>query len=333
MISETDKAVPRKLQLPVGAGRVLAGVDIRQLGLPVAVVALVVYFSIASPHFLDLTNFQNIGRQGAALAAVSFGQTFVILTAGIDLSVGSTIALVSVSTAWGGSQYGLTGALLCGLGAGLAVGLVNGAVVARLGVAPFVATLAMLSIASGAALIISGGVPIRDVPSQITDLATLNVGPVPASVVVSFALFAIAFVVLRWTRLGRYFYAIGGNAEAARLAGIPTGRVTVAAYVLCALFTAVAAIILTGRVHSGQPTLGADLTLQSIAAVVLGGVSLFGGRGSLVGVAFGIAFISILANGLNLLGVASYTQMLVIGAALIAAVAFDRLVARRSGEE
>lgn len=323
----------RRLLLSAGAGRVLARVDIRQLGLPLAVIALLVYFSIASPYFLDLTNFQNVGRQGAALAAVAFGQTFVILTAGIDLSVGATIALVSVSTAWGGTQYGLTGALVCGLAAGLAVGFVNGTVVARLGVAPFVATLAMLSIAGGAALIISGGVPIRGLPTQVTDLATLEVGPVPAPVVVSFGLFAIAFVILRWTRLGRYFYAIGGNAEAARLAGIPTGRVTVAAYVLCSLFTAVGAIILTGRVHSGQPTLGADLTLQSIAAVVLGGVSLFGGRGSLVGVAFGIAFISILANGLNLLGVASYTQMLIIGAALIAAVAFDRLVARRSGEE
>lgn len=323
----------RRLLLSAGAGRVLARVDIRQLGLPFAVIALLVYFSIASPYFLDLTNFQNVGRQGAALAAVAFGQTFVILTAGIDLSVGATIALVSVSTAWGGTQYGLTGALVCGLAAGLAVGFVNGTVVARLGVAPFVATLAMLSIAGGAALIISGGVPIRGLPTQVTDLATLEVGPVPAPVVVSFGLFAIAFVILRWTRLGRYFYAIGGNAEAARLAGIPTGRVTVAAYVLCSLFTAVGAIILTGRVHSGQPTLGADLTLQSIAAVVLGGVSLFGGRGSLVGVAFGIAFISILANGLNLLGVASYTQMLIIGAALIAAVAFDRLVARRSGEE
>lgn len=308
-------------------------VDVRQLGLPLAVVALIIYFSLSSPNFLDLTNFQNIGRQGAALAAVAFGQTFVILTAGIDLSVGATVGLVSVATAWGGLRWGLDGAILCGLAAGLAVGTLNGLVVARLRVTPFVATLAMLSVASGAALIISGGVPLRGVPDQLTQLATLEIGPVPASVVVSFGLLVAAFIILRWTRLGRYFYAVGGNAEAARLAGIPTGLVLVAAYALCSLFTAIGAIILTARVVSGQPNLGESLTLQSIAAVVLGGVSLFGGRGSLVGVAFGVAFISILANGLNLLGVATYTQMLVIGAALVAAVAFDRFVARRTGEE
>lgn len=311
----------------------LRHLDARQLGLPIAVMVLVAFFSIKSPYFLDLTNFQNVGRQGAALAAVAFGQTFVVLTAGIDLSVGATIALVSVATAWGGARYGLGGALICGLGSGLAVGLANGVVVARLHVAPFVATLAMLSVAGGAALIISGGIPMEGVPSQLTDLSTTNVSVVPAAVVVSCALFVIAFAILRWTRLGRYFYAIGGNAEAARLAGISNRLVIVAAYLLCSLFTAIGGIILTARVYSGQPRLGESLTLQSIAAVVLGGVSLFGGRGSLVGVAFGIAFISILANGLNLLNVASYTQMLVIGAALIAAVAFDRLIARRAGEE
>lgn len=333
-MSAMHEAIPRMKRLRAAALRDSAHqLDVRQVGLPLAVIALVAYFSIASPHFLELTNFQNVGRQGAALAAIAFGQTFVVLTAGIDLSVGATVGLVSVATAWGGMRYGIAGGVLAGLAAGLAVGLVNGTVVARLGVAPFVATLAMLSVAGGAALIISGGVPIRGLPTALTDLATLDIGIVPASVVASFALFGIAFVVLRWTRLGRYFYAIGGNAEAARLAGIPTRLVTVAAYVLCSLFTAVGGIILTARVVSGQPNLGAELTLQSIAAVVLGGVSLFGGRGSLIGVAFGIAFISILANGLNLLGVASYTQMLVIGAALVAAVAFDRLIARRTGEE
>lgn len=307
--------------------------DVRQLGLPLAVAALLVYFSLAAPYFLELSNFQNIGRQAAALAAVAIGQTFVILTAGIDLSVGATVGLSSVLTAWGGTRYGLGGAIVCGLAGGVAVGVVNGLVIAKLRVAPFVATLAMLSVAGGAALIVSGGVPIRGVPSALSDLATTNVWIVPASVVVSVVLFAVAYAVLRWTLLGRHLYAIGGNLEAARLAGVPTALVTVAAYVLCSLFSAVGAIILTARVISGQPNLGESLTLQSIAAVVLGGVSLFGGRGSLVGVAFGIAFISILANGLNLLGVASYTQMLVIGSALVAAVAFDRFVARRVGEE
>jgi ribose transport system permease protein len=312
------------------AQRLLSRADLRQLGLPAALVALVIYFAISAPYFLELSNFQNIGKQGAALAAVAFGQTFVVLTRGIDLSVGATIGLVSVCTAWGGAHWGLSGALVCGLGAGLLVGLANGLTVAVLGVTPFVATLATLSIVGGVALMISGGIPLEGVPTAIGDLATTNVSIVPASVVVSASLFVLAYFVLRTTRLGRYFYAIGGNTEAARLSGLPIRRVVVSAYVLCSLFTAIAGIILTSRVYSGQPRLGESLTLQSIAAVVLGGVSLFGGRGSLIGVAFGVAFISILANGLNLMNVASYTQMLVIGLALIAAVALDHFLSRRT---
>jgi ribose transport system permease protein len=210
---------------------------------------------------------------------------------------------------------------------------VNGLIVVRLRVAPFVATLATTSVAAGVALMICGGIPLTGVPTRLTDLSTMKIGIVPAVVSISFAFFVLAYVILRWTRIGHYLFAVGGNAEAARLAGIPNGVVIVSAYVLCSLFTAVGGIILTARVFSGQPNIGQNLTLQCIAAVVLGGVSLFGGRGSVVGVAFGVAFISILANGLNLMNVASYTQMLVIGAALVAAVAFDRLVSRRLGEE
>jgi ribose transport system permease protein len=181
-------------------------------------------------------------------------------------------------------------------------------------------------------LTIAGGVPIRDLPEGFTTLSATEIAGIPLMVAVSVLLFVLAFAVLRWSRLGRYIYALGGNAEATRLAGVGTGRVTVAAYALCSLFTAVGAVFLTARVHQGQPTLGEDLMLQSIAAAVLGGVSLFGGRGSVVGVAFGVLFISVLSNGMNLLNVSSYAQMLVIGVALIAAVAVERLLAVRSGE-
>lgn len=317
----------------VKASDAFSRVDIRQLALPFAVAALIAYFGISAKYFLDLNNFQNIGQQGAALAVVAFGQTFVILTAGIDLSVGATVGLVSVTSAWGGARYGVAGSLICGLGSALVVGLVNGLIIVRLRVAPFVATLATTSVAAGAALMICGGIPLTGVPTALTNLSTTKIGPMPAVVAVSLVFFVLAYVLLRWTRLGHYLFAVGGNAEASRLAGIPNGAVLLGAYTLCALFTGVGGIILTARVYSGQPNIGQSLTLQSIAAVVLGGVSLFGGRGSVIGVAFGVAFISILANGLNLMNVASYTQMLVIGAALVAAVAFDRLIARRVGEE
>jgi ribose transport system permease protein len=186
----------------------------------------------------------------------------------------------------------------------------------------------MLSIASGAALQLSGGTPVTGIPDSFTEIAQKRVGDVPVPVIVSFALFFVAWGALRFTRLGRHLYAIGGNAEAARLSGVNVQRVTLSAYVICSMFAACGALILTTRVGSGQPTLGASLALESVAAVVLGGVSLFGGRGSVVGVGFGVAFVSILGNGLNLSGVSSYTQMLILGLALIAVLAIDRRLGR-----
>jgi ribose transport system permease protein len=302
--------------------------QLREAGLPLAVLALVLYFTFQSAVFLTVTNFQNVGLQAAALALVAFGQCFVILTAGIDLSVGSTVALVSVVSAQVMADHGILPGIAAGLATGLAVGLINGLVVTRLRVVPFVATLAMLSIASGAALQLSGGTPVTGIPDSFTEIAQKRVGDVPVPVIVSFALFFVAWGALRFTRLGRHLYAIGGNAEAARLSGVNVQRVTLSAYVICSMFAACGALILTTRVGSGQPTLGASLALESVAAVVLGGVSLFGGRGSVVGVGFGVAFVSILGNGLNLSGVSSYTQMLILGLALIAVLAIDRRLGR-----
>jgi ribose transport system permease protein len=197
-------------------------------------------------------------------------------------------------------------------------------VVTKLRVVPFVATLAMLSIASGAALQLSGGTPVTGLPDSFTGIAQTRIAGVPLPVVIAVVLFFVAWAVLRFMRLGRHVYAVGGNAEAARLSGVNVQRVTLMAYVICSLFAACGAVLLTARVASGQPTLGASLALESVAAVVLGGVSLFGGRGSVVGVFFGVAFVSILGNGLNLVGVSSYTQMLILGLALIAVLAIDR---------
>jgi ribose transport system permease protein len=301
----------------------------REIGLPIVVIVLMVIFSVTSDVFLTMQNLRNIGVAAAALAAVSFGQTFVILTAGLDLSVGSTVALVSVVAAYGIRSQGIVFGLVEGVLAGTCVGVINGIVITRLGVFPFIATLAMLSILSGLALNLSGGIPISGLPERFGDFAYDLVWGLPAPFIVALIVLAVSHFILRYTRFGRHIYAIGGNQEAARLSGIEVNRVKVLAYVFCSFFAAVGSIVLTARVASGQPTLGVSLPLESVAAVVLGGVSLFGGRGSVVGVAFGVAFVSILSNGLNLLNVSSYTQMMVIGAALIVAVAMDQIFVRR----
>ncbi len=296
---------------------------LRQAGLPLAVVVLFIVFAINSDVFFTTANFQNVSLAAAGLALVSFGQCFVVLTAGIDLSVGSTVALVSVIAAKVMGADGVLLGILAGLAAGVGVGIANGLVVTKLKVVPFVATLAMLSIASGLALTISGGTPVTTIPSSFADIANKQVAGIPLLAVVAVVLFFVAWVVLRFTRIGRHIYAIGGNLEAARLSGIRVDRVALSSYVICSAFAAAGSLVLTARVASGQPTLGTNLALQSVTAVVLGGVSLFGGRGTVVGVLFGVIFVSVLENGLNLLGVSSYTQMLILGAALIAVLAID----------
>lgn len=297
----------------------------REIGLPIIVVLMVIFFSVNSDVFLSLPNFRNIGVSAAALAAVSFGQTFAILTAGLDLSVGAIVALVSIVGALVMRDYSVVAGLAAALAMGAAVGAVNGLVVTRFKVFPFIATLAMMSIVSGLALSLSGGVAVTGVPEAFSSLAYARSFGVPIPVVIAVAVLAVCVVILRYTKLGRRVYAVGGNEEAARLSGIPVGGVKIAAYVLSGLCASVGSLILTARVASGQPSLGATLPLESVAAVVLGGVSLFGGRGSVVGVAFGVLFISILSNGLNLLNVPSYTQMMVIGGALILAVSLDQI--------
>jgi ribose transport system permease protein len=315
-----------------GAVARLRHVDARDAGLPLAVLALMVFFSIQSSVFFTVANFQNVGLQAAALALVAFGQCFVVLTAGIDLSVGSTVALASIVTAIVMKDTSIVVGILAGLGTGIGVGLVNGLVITMLRVVPFVATLAMLSIASGLALSWSGGTPVAGLPSGFTKIALTRVGGVPLPVIIAAGAFVLGYAVLRYTRVGRYLYAVGGNAEAARLSGVNIQVVTAVAYVVCSFFAACGAVVLTARVASGQPTLGASLALESVAAVVIGGVSLFGGRGSIVGVLFGVAFVSILSNGLNLLNVSSYTQLLILGVALIAVIAIDRRIGRGRGE-
>ena len=200
----------------------------REIGLPIIVLLMVIVFSINSAVFLSLANFRNIGVSAAALAAVSFGQTFAILTAGLDLSVGAIVALVSIVGALVMREHGVVAGLAAALTTGVAVGLVNGVVITRLKVFPFIATLAMMSIVSGLALSLSGGVAVTGVPEVFSSLAYARTLGVPIPVVIAVAVLAVCIVVLRYTKLGRRIYAVGGNEEAARLSGIPIGAVKIA---------------------------------------------------------------------------------------------------------
>jgi ribose transport system permease protein len=307
----------------------LKAIDPRQVGLPLVVVGMTISFSMQSEVFFTTENWQNIGLQAAALACVSFGQAFTILAAGIDLSVGATVALVSVAAALAMAQWGVAAGIVTGLLTGAAVGFINTIVITRLRVAPFIATLAMLSVASGLALNISGGIPIVGLPEEFTTLAYKKILGVPVPVVVALLVFVATLFLLRATRLGRGIYAVGGNPHAARLSGINSYTTFLSTYLICSVLAALGGLILTARVASGQPTLGGDIALQSVAAVVLGGVSLMGGRGGLVGVATGVAFVTILSNGLNLVGVSSYTQLMTIGLAMIVAIAWDQYLSRK----
>jgi ribose/xylose/arabinose/galactoside ABC-type transport system permease subunit len=296
-------------------------IDWEIIGLPVVLVLLAVFFALRAPHFAAASNFSNVARQVAVLALIGTAQTAVILSAGIDLSVGSVIALSSVLMATG-LQHGSAwqGAAMA-LGAGLLVGLVNGLIIGRTRITPFIVTLGMLSIVSGIALTITNGDPIFELPdSSFFRLGVGYVGPVPIPVIVAAVAFVLVWLLLYRTRFGTYVYAIGGNEQAATLAGIPVTRMKVSVYMLSGLFAALGGVILTARVHSGQPLLGQGLELDSVATVVIGGTSLFGGRGRLVGTLFGVLLVGMVQNGLDLLGISTFVQRIVIGAATIGAV-------------
>ena len=312
-------------------------VDVREwrryivgLGLPLLLLATYLYFAFSAPRFSTLSNVQDVVRQGSPLAILAFGQGFAILSGGIDLSVGATVGLASVIDTLFTKSHGSVIGAIAAVFAGFSVGAVNGLFIAHFRVNPFIVTLGMLSIVKGISLMITGGSYVQGLPPGFSDLGYGLFGPIPLPGVVALGAFAFAFFLLTRTSFGRQLYAVGGNAEAARLSGLHVKRVVWLIYVVSGGLAAVAGIVLSSRVSSGQPDLGDGLELQSIAAVVLGGVSLFGGQGSVVGVLFGVLFVSFLQNGLNLQNVPSFTQLTIIGGALIVAVALDRWLQDRA---
>lgn len=280
--------------------------------------------ALLAPSFVSERNVLNILRQTSMLGVVTVGMTFVILTAGIDLSVGMTLSLYSVVGAMlfaDGTGLPLPIVILATVVLGVAVGALNAGIIIWRGVAPFVVTLAMMAIASGAALTISGGKPIGGIQGTYAWLGAGSIGPLPVPVVIMLTAFLLGDFVLRFTPYGRYVFAVGGNEEAARLSGIPVNRVKLATYMISNASAALGGIIFSARVTVGDPWAGRGLELDAIASVVLGGTSLFGGVGSLWGTLLGALIISMINNLLNLLNVSPYMQGIAKGVIILVAVA------------
>ena len=297
--------------------------------MPAVIVALAVVFGSINPNFWSVTNLANVSRQISILALLSLGQTFAILSGGIDLSVGSLLALVSVVCAQVMKEFGLVEGIAAGVAAGGLAGLVTGLIIARARVPAFIATLGMLVAARGAALTLSGGLPIAGLPREFLVLGAGYIGPFPIPTVVAAIAFVLAHVMLSRTRFGRYIYAMGSNEEAAVLSGINVAKYKMLVYIASGLFAGVAGVILTARVISGQPTLGEVQELYSIAAVVIGGGRISGGVGGIRTTLMGVLVLGILGNGLNLVQVSSYIQNIVIGAIIVGAVYVDLARERR----
>jgi ribose transport system permease protein len=300
---------------------------IQKLGPLIGLIVIVVILSILSSDFLTLNNIFNVLRQVSINALIAFGMTFVILTGGIDLSVGSILALSSAYTAGlltNGTDPIL--AILVGLLAGTAMGAINGLIITKGKVAPFIATLATMTIYRGFTLVYTEGRPITGLSESVT-FQMFGKGyffGIPFPIITMIIAYFILYFLLRKTTFGRGIYAIGGNEEASRLSGLRVDRIKIGVYSLIGLLSALAGTTLASRLNSAQPTAGAAYELDAIAAVVLGGTSLSGGRGWIFGTLIGALIIGVLNNGLNLLNVSSFYQQVVKGGVILLAVILDR---------
>ena len=304
----------------------------RQLGTLSGLLGLVLVLWALTPHFLTVSNLLNVAEQAAIIAIVAVGMTFVIITGGIDLSVGSVLAFAGVVMASVlHKEVPLPLALAVALGTGLCCGLVNGALITVGRLPPFIATLGMMSVARGTALMFTEGRPVSGFSGGFRSLATGELLGVPVSVVIMVGVYVVAHFVLTRTKLGRYTYAIGGNEEAALLSGVNVRLYKAAVYGISGMLSGLAAVLLTARLNSAQPIAGMMYELDAIAATVIGGTSLLGGEGTVVGTLIGALIMAVLRNGLNLLGVSSFIQQVVIGSVIIAAVLIDMWLKRRSG--
>jgi ribose transport system permease protein len=302
----------------------------RRLGTLLGLVGLCLLLWILTPHFLTVSNLVNVLEQTSINAVIALGMTFVIISGGIDLSVGSLLALAGVVLATllhAGVPPPLAAA--AALATGFLFGTLNGLAITLGRLPPFIATLGMMSIARGCALVFTEGRPISGFDDGFRSVATARLASIPAPVLVTIVAYGLGQFVLSRTRFGRYTYAIGGNEEATRLSGVNVRLHKTVVYGVSGLASAVAAVLLTARLNSAQPIAGIMYELDAIAATVIGGTSLMGGEGTLTGTLIGALIMGVLRNGLNLLGVSSFLQQIVIGLVIVTAVLVDTTLKSR----
>lgn len=322
-----NEVVLKRKLLPGGG---LSEDMLRKYGLILILLVAVVVLSIVSDSFLTFTNLMNVLRQVSINGILAVGMTLVILTGGIDLSIGSLMAVSAVIAASivSDSPGATVLALIAGMLAASVLGGVSGTMSAKLRVAPFVATLAMMTIGRGIALLYTNGRPIIVDSPSFKYLGQGYVGPIPVPVLIFTAVAAIVAVLLYRTKFGRYVFAVGGNESASRVSGIRVDRIKIGVYAINGFLSGLAGILLASRISSGQPNSGIGYELDAIAAVVIGGTSLFGGRGSLLGTIVGVLIIGVINNGLNLLDVSSYWQQIIKGVIIAGAVILDQRAKR-----
>lgn len=299
---------------------------LRRFGMLAAFLLICFLLSLATPNFFSLQNMTIVLRQVSINGVLAIGVTFVIITGGIDLSLGSVVALAGVVAALFAhpGEYALMVPIALAILVGGGIGGLNGLAVTKGKVAPFIVTLGMMTIARGLALVISDGRPVTNLSDSFNAIGGGNVMGVPIPILIFASVIVFASILLNQTRMGRYMFAVGGNEKAAYASGIRVNRVKVIAYMICSGLAGLAGIILASRITTGQPNAGVAYELDAIAAVVIGGTSLSGGTGSIGGTVLGVLLIGVINNGLDLLNVSSYYQQIIKGVIIIAAVLIDR---------
>lgn len=298
---------------------------LKEYGIFIAFLLICITLTIISPQFLTISNWSIIFTQVAINALLAFGVTFVIITGGIDLSIGSVVAVsgVMVATMAHPVQFPLIVPILGGLLTGLFVGILNGFLITKSKIAPFIVTLGIMTIGRGVALIISNGRPISNLSDSFNFIGGGEILGIPFPIIILILVFSVCSIVLKKTVFGRYVYAVGGNEQAAWASGINVNQVKMAVYAICGLLSGLAGILLTSRITTGQPNAGVGFELDAIAAAVIGGTSTTGGIGTITGTLFGVILIGVLNNGLDLLNVSSYYQQVAMGIIIIGAVLLD----------
>ena len=303
------------------------GKKLGEYGIFLVLIAMFILFSFIAPNFFDINNIFNVARQVCTLGICAVGMTIVLITGGIDLSLGFQISLANVVCAWLMVNGGLNPilAVVITILMTTGIGILNGIIIVKSHVAPLIVTLAMLNILNGLSFMVSKGLPIFGFDKSFSVPGQGSIAGIPISLLIMIAIFIVGAIILKKTYFGRYFYAIGSNEEAAKLSGINTGKLKIFAYGLCAFLTSIGALLMLSRTNSGLSSNGDGFEFNVITACVLGGVSASGGKGTIFGALVGVLIVGFLENGLLLMNVNEYTQLVIQGIMMLAAVVYDTL--------